>query len=309
MNEGFMDLVQYLISADLRMAAPILIAALGLLVMEKSGVLNIGCEGMMLMGSFVAVYFARVFGNPWSGLLFAGLSGMIVGVFYALIVVYLRANQIVTGISFNLIILGLTSTLNRLVFGVSGQAARAPGFEKITLAPFNEIPVIGSFFDLQGPVYLILLSVPLFTYFFQKTTVGLKIRSVGEYPYAADAAGINVVQVRLWSILGGSFLIAAAGGFLSLGVLSLFTENMVSGRGYIAMAAVIFGNWNPWGVLLATLVFGMGEAVQIKLQTANSGIPYQLLMMIPYILTILALSGFVGRSNAPTSSGKPFKSL
>ena len=303
-----MELLQYLLNADLRMAAPILIAALGLLMMEKSGIVNIGCEGMMLLGSFVGVFFARAFGTPWMGILFAGMSGMVLGLIYAAIVVSLGANQIVTGISINLIILGLTSTLNRVVFGVSGQTARAPGFEKAAVPFLSDIPILGSLFNLPGPVYLILLFVPVLSYFFKKTTVGLKIRAVGEYPHAADSAGINVFRVRYLSILAGGFLISAAGGFLSLGVLSLFTENMVSGRGYIAMAAVIFGNWNPWGVLLATLVFGMGEAVQIKLQTASSGIPYQFLMMIPYLLTILALSGFVGRSNAPASSGKPFKS-
>jgi ABC-type uncharacterized transport system permease subunit len=304
----FLELLDYLVYADIRMASPILIAALGLVIMEKSGIINIGCEGNMLIGSFAAVFFARVFNNPWMGILFAGMIGMVTGYLFSLIVVTLKANQIVTGISFNLIILGLTNTLNRLVFGATGQVARAPGFEKITIPILSDIPVLGSLFDQTGPVYIALLLVPLMHYGFKKTTIGLKIRSVGEYPQAADSAGINVQLTRTWAILAGSFLIAVAGGFLSLGLLSLFSENMVSGRGYIALAAVIFGNWNPWGILLATLIFGLGDAVQIKLQTSGSPIPYQLLMMVPYILTILALSGFMGRSRSPKSIGKPFYS-
>ena len=307
--EKVVDLVTYILATDLRIASPILIAALGLVLMEKSGVVNIGCEGMMLIGSFAGVFFARIFGSPWMGLLFAGISGMVTGLFFAYIVVSLRANQIVTGIALNIIALGLTSTLNRLIYGVSGQAARAPGFEQVPIPLLSKIPVIGgAFFNQMMPVYIALILIPVMRWFFMKTTVGLKIRAVGEHPHAADTAGINVVSTRYGTILAGSFPAGAAGGFLSLGLLSIFTENMVSGRGFIALAVVIFGNWNPWGILGAALIFGLGEAIQIKIQTIGSAVPYQFLMMIPYILTILALSGFVGRSQAPAASGKPFKS-
>ncbi|WP_020612841.1 ABC transporter permease [Sediminispirochaeta bajacaliforniensis] len=303
-----MELLSYLLATDLRMAAPILIAALGLLFMEKSGVVNIGCEGMMLFGTFFGVFFARLSGSPWIGLLFAGMTGMVIGLFFAFIVVTLRANQIVTGIALNIIAQGATSTLNRLIFGVSSQAANAPGFEVVPIPLLSKIPVIGdSLFNQMGPIYLALLLVPLIRWFMMKTTIGLKIRAVGEHPHSADTAGINVRSVRYGSILAGSFLVGAAGGFLSLGILSLFSENMVSGRGYIALAVIIFGKWNSWGVLAAALVFGLGDAVQIKMQTAGSSIPYQFLMMLPYILTILALSGFVGKAESPAASGKPFR--
>jgi general nucleoside transport system permease protein len=304
-----MNIISYLIATDLRVASPILIAALGLLIMEKSGVVNIGCEGMMLFGSFAGVFFARLFGTPWMGILFAGFIGMLLGLLFAWIVVTLRANQIVTGIALNIIALGATSTLNRVVYGVSSQAARAPGFEYLRIPLLSSIPVIGEpLFAQMGPVYLAILLVPLIHWFMQKTTTGLKIRAVGEHPHSADTAGINVQAVRYGTIIVGSFLAGAAGAFLSLGILSLFTENMVSGRGYIALAVLIFGNWKPGGVLIAALLFGLGDAVQIKMQTTGSPVPYQFLMMVPYVLTILALSGFVGRSEAPAASGKPFRS-
>ena len=307
--EKVVDFVTYILSTDLRTAAPILIAALGLVLMEKSGVVNIGCEGMMLIGSFSGVFFARLFGSPWMGILSAGIVGMIVGILFAYIVVTLGANQIVTGIAFNIIAFGLTSTLNRLIFGATSQAARAPGFEYVPIPLLNKIPVIGeALFSQMMPVYLALALVPIIQWFFIKTTVGLKVRSVGEHPHAADTAGIDVSATRYGTILAGSFLIGAAGSFLSLGLLSLFTENMVSGRGFIALAVVIFGKWNPWGILGAALVFGLGDAVQIKIQTIGSAVPYQFLMMVPYVLTILALAGFVGRSQAPAASGKPFRS-
>ncbi len=304
-----MELITYLIMTDLRMASPILIAALGLLIMEKSGVVNIGCEGMMLFGSFTGVFFARLFGSPWMGILFSGFTGMLVGLLFAFIVVSLRANQIVTGIALNIIALGATSTLNRVIFGVSSQAARAPGFEFIEIPLLSRIPFFGEvFFTQMGPVFLAILLVPAIQWFMQKTTVGLQIRAVGEHPHSADTAGINVLALRYGTIISGSFLAGAAGGFLSLGILSMFTENMVAGRGYIALAVVIFGRWKPWGLLAAALIFGLGDAVQIKMQTSGSLIPYQFLMMVPYLLTILALSGLVGRSEAPAASGKPFKS-
>ncbi len=307
--DRILEVFTYLLATDLRTSAPILIAALGLVIMEKSGVVNIGCEGTMLFGTFSAVFFARVFASPWMGILFAGFTGMIVGILFAYIVVTLRANQIVTGIALNIIALGLTSTLNRTIFGVSSQAARAPGFNNIHIPWLSDIPVIGEIlFGQMVPVYLGLLAVPLIQWIFQKTTTGLKIRSVGEHPHAADTAGISVVGIRYSTIISGSFLVGAGGGLMSLGLLNLFSENMVSGRGYIALAAVIFGKWNPWGILAATLVFGLGDAVQIKMQTAGSAIPYQFLMMVPYILTILALSGLVGKSQAPAASGKPFDS-
>ncbi len=301
-----LNLLNYLFQADLRMAAPVLTAALGLLIMEKSGVINIGCEGNMLTGAFAAVFFARLFNSPWLGLLGAGAAGLLTGVLFGLVVVLLKADQIVAGISFNFMALGLTTTLNRMVFGISAQAAKAPGFSKIHIPVLSSIPVLGALFSQPAPVYLLFLFIPLLHYFFRNTAAGLRVRSAGENPQAAYTAGINVQAVRLWSVISGSFLTAAGGGFMALGYLNHFTENMISGRGYIALAALILGKWKPGGILAAALLFGLGEALQIKLQMTDSGIPYQFLMMLPYILTILALAGLVGQSEAPKASGKPF---
>ncbi len=301
-----LNLLDYLVQSSLRMALPILVAALGLLIMEKSGVINIGCEGGMLTGAFAAVVFARLFDSPWLGLLGAGATGLCIGLLFALVVVVLRADQVVTGIALNFMALGLTSTLNRHFFGLSGLAAKAPGFSRVRIPLLSDMPVLGAVFSQPGPVYLVFLLIPLCHFFFHNTPAGLRIRSAGENPQAAHAAGINVQSLRLWTVVSASFLVSAGGGFMALGVLNHFTENMISGRGYIALAAVILGKRKPWGVLAATLLFGLGEAMQIKLQTAGSNIPYQILMMLPYLLAILAVTGLVGPSQAPKSLGKPY---
>jgi simple sugar transport system permease protein len=305
--QATINLITSFLAADFRMATTILLPALGLIIMERSGVVNIGAEGTMLVAALVASIGSLLSGSPWVGLLLGGLAGMAVGALFAFIVVTVKANQIVTGIAFNILALGATTTVNRVLFSGRTDVARIAGFVVQPIPGLARIPVLGpSLFSQMPIVYLALLLVPLLHFFMYRTTLGLKIRAVGEHPEAADTAGVNVQLVRYASIIGGSFLVGLGGSYLSLGILNFFTENMVAGRGFIALAAVIFGKWNPWGALGATLLFGFGDAMQIRLQALGSPIPYQFLLMLPYLLTIAALAGFVGKAIPPTASGKPY---
>ncbi len=301
-----LHIISSFIEADLRVAAPILIAAIGLLYMEKAGVVNIGAEGTMLIGALAGSIGAYIFQNPWMGALVAGLVGGIVGVLFAFMVVTVKANQIVTGIAINIIALGGTTTVNRVFFGLNTSSAKIPSFTRVAVPFLSEIPIIGPFFNQFGLAYLAFLMIPFTYYLMKKTSIGLSIRSVGEHPEAADTAGINVFRIRYGTIIFGSMIIGVAGSYLSVGLLSFFSENMVSGRGFIALASVIFGKWNPYGILGATLLFGFGDALQIRLQAGGSAIPYQFLLMLPYLLTVAALAGFVGKAVPPKASSKPY---
>ncbi len=300
------QIITVFIEADLRVSVPILIAAIGLLYMEKSGIVNIGVEGTMLIGALTGSIGAYVFQNPWLGAVLAAAVCGIVGIIFAFVVVTVKANQIVAGLAINIIALGGTTTVNRVFFGLNTSKTNIPSFSRVPIPGLSEIPLIGPVFNQMTLAYLILIAVPV-TYFIMKnTTVGLRIRSAGEHPEAADTAGINVFRVRYGTIILGSMLIGIAGAYLSEGLLSFFSEDMVAGRGFIALAAVIFGKWDPFGILAATLIFGFGDALQIRLQAMGSSIPYQFLLMFPYIITIGALAGFVGKAIAPKASGKPY---
>lgn len=300
------QIVSSFIEADMRVAAPILMAGIGLLYMEKAGIVNIGAEGTMLIGALAGSIGAYLFQNPWMGALTAALVCGLVGVLFAFLVVTVKANQVVTGIAINLIALGGTTTVNRIFFGINASSNNIPSFSKVAIPYLSKIPVIGPIFNQMGLAYLAILMVPFTYYLMKKTTVGLSIRAVGEHPEAADTAGINVFRIRYGTVILGSMIVGVAGSYLSVGLLSFFSENMVSGRGFIALASVIFGKWNPFGVLGAALLFGFGDALQIRMQAMGSHIPYQFLLMLPYLLTVAALAGFVGKAVSPKASGKPY---
>lgn len=305
-GNSILQIISSFIEADLRVATPILIAAIGLLYMEKAGVVNIGAEGTMLIGALAGSIGAYIFQDPWIGALLAALVCGLVGLVFAFLIVTIKANQIVTGIAINIIALGATTTVNRVFFGLNTSSTNIPSFSRVAIPFLSEIPIIGPLFNQMVLAYIALLMIPFTYYLMKKTTIGLSIRSVGEHPEAADTAGINVFRVRYGTVIFGSMIIGIAGSYLSVGLLSFFSENMVSGRGYIALASVIFGKWNPYGILLATLLFGFGDALQIRMQAAGSSIPYQFLLMLPYLLTVAALAGFVGKAVPPKASSKPY---
>ncbi|SMB92025.1 nucleoside ABC transporter membrane protein [Thermanaeromonas toyohensis ToBE] len=305
-NTWLAEIINFL-AADIRTAVPLLIAATGLIFSERAGVVNIGVEGMMLMGSLAGVAGSYFLGDAWLGVLAAVLTGAICGLFFAYLVVSAQADQVVIGTAFNILGLGVTTSFARVIFGVNTAPPAIDSFHPVAIPVLSRMPVLGPvLFNQTELVYLALVLVPVVHFILFKTALGLKIRAVGEHPRAADTVGINVYRVRYGACIVGGALAGLAGSYLSLSLLNFFTENMTAGRGFIALAAVIFGKWTPLGTLGATLLFGAGDALQYRLQAANSGIPYQVLLMIPYILTIAALAGFVGKAIPPAASGKPY---
>jgi simple sugar transport system permease protein len=299
------------IAADIRTAMPIMIAALGLVFSERAGVVNIGAEGILLFGSLAGVIGSWSFGNAWMGLLFAMLTGGVVALIFAYLTVSLYANQVVVGAAINILALGITTSLNRIVFGLNTAPPKIESFAKVQLPEFiSRIPFIGgglvTILSQNILVYIVFLLIPVARFVMLKTELGLNIRGVGEYPKACDTVGISVYKIRYGTIIVSGFFCGAAGAFVSLGLLSFFMENMIAGRGFIALAAVAFGRYTPLGIMGASLLFGGGLALESRLQTLGTGIPYQFFLMVPYILTILALVGLGGKNKGPAAGGVPY---
>lgn len=297
-----------LLSASIRLSVPILFAALGGMYSERSGVVNIGLEGIMLVGAFAGVVGSYFTGSYWMGALVAVLSGVMIAALFAFITVKIKINQIVSGVAINLLAIGLTSFFYRALFGITTVPITVKAFEPVNIPILSNIPIVGEILFRQTIlVYVAFLLVPISYYIFYKTSLGLSIRTVGEHPMAADTVGIPVNKVRTICVLISGALAGLGGCFLSLGQFNMFVDNMVSGRGFIAVAAVIFGKWSPKGVLMASLIFGVADALQIRIQMSGVAIPYQFLLMFPYLLTVVAVTGIVGRTTSPKALGKPYE--
>ncbi len=306
-DPGFAQVVASLLAVTIRSATPMLIAALGLVFMARSGIVNIGAEGMMLMGALTGVVGSYYSGSAWVGALSAALVGAVLGVLFAYFCVSLGANQMVTGMALNILAMGLTSSFDRVLFGNSPSLPQIAPFKPLAVPLLSRLPVLGpSLFTQMPPVYLALLLVPVAHLILFHTTRGLEIRSVGEHPRAAAAVGISVHKVRYATIVAGSALAGFAGSYMSLGLVNFFAENMVAGRGFIALAAVIFGRYAPVGTLGATLLFGAASALQFRLQASGIAVPQDFLLMLPYILTVAALTRLAGRTSAPAALGRPY---
>jgi len=300
-------LTQEFFYATIRIATPILLAALGEVFLERSGVINLGMEGIMLMGALFGVIGASISGNTWIGLMTAMASGLIVALIFGLSVITLRSNQIVAGAAVNIVALGLTTFLNRVIFGIRPLPVQVNVLSPWPVPILSKIPVLGYIFFEQDPlVYLAYFVIIISTFILFRTTWGLKIRSVGEHPRAADTVGISVIKWRYICIMFNGIMCGIAGASLSLVQLNTFMDNMTSGRGFIAMAAVIFGRWNPIGTTLASLVFGGASALQLRLQAFEIGISNQILLMIPYLLTLIGVIIFRGQTATPKALAKPY---
>ncbi len=293
-------------------ATPLIYTSIGGLYSERTGVVNIGLEGMMLSGAFFAVLGSYLTGNPWIGVLFAAIIGAVLGLIHAFLSVTLRADQIISGTAINIFAGGLTGYLLIVIFKTHGSTrdpvAQLPyiHFNAIEKLPFGKV-ISQVFFNQTPLVYLSLVLVILTWILLYKTPLGLHMRAVGENPEAADNMGINVYAVRYFGVIMSGVLAGIAGAQLSIGVLSQFVQGMSSGRGFIALAAMIFGKWKPWGAFWASLLFGFGEALASNLQGTSMAIPNQFFLMIPFILTMVVLAGFVGRSTPPAADGKPYE--
>jgi ABC-type uncharacterized transport system permease subunit len=299
-----------LLASTLRFATPLAFAAMGGIFSERSGVVNIGLEGMMLTGAFFAVWGSIWSGSWVIGLVMAMVFGALLALIHAFFSIHLRADQIVSGFAVNFLALGVTGYLFSDLYpdGIqTGDVSRVP---TLALDFLDDIPGIGTFLhDVFGGlsllVWLMFLAVGLTYVVLFQTPIGLRIRSVGEHPRAADTVGISVYAMRYLAVTTSGVLAALGGAFLSIGFVGTFSENMTSGRGFIALAAVIFGKWRPGLAFLATLLFGFGFALAIPLQR-EAGISENLVSTFPYVLTLVAVAGLIGRSIPPAADGRPY---
>jgi general nucleoside transport system permease protein len=306
-----------LIAATLRYATPLTFAAIGGLFSERSGVVNIGLEGMMLMGAYFGVYGADATGSWVGGILIGMGSGGLLALVHAFFCITLRADQIVIGTAINFLALGITGYLYNDHYGDTGTPNDLPSIPDVHLHWLREIPphglgdfLEGAFGSLNLMVWLSLLLVPIASVFLFRTALGLRLRSVGEHPRAADTVGIPVYLVRYSAVTLSGMLAALGGVYLSLGFVNSFTENMTAGRGFIALAAVIFGNWRPYGALSAALLFGFSSALAQRLpdlSTSESAAWPVLFQTLPYVLTLVAVAGLIGRTIPPAAVGRPYK--
>jgi simple sugar transport system permease protein len=294
-----------LLTSGVTLATPYLYAAIGETFGQRSGVLNLGVEGQMLLGAFAAFYVTLVSGDLWLGVLAAGIVGAVMGLAMAFVTVNLQAQQGVSGIGFYLFGLGMSDLLFQKLLG---KVETVRGFTAFPVPFLSRIPVIGeAFFSQSLLVYGAYLLVPLAWFVLNRTTLGLKIRSVGENPEAADSLGVSVARVRYFTIVLGGILSGVAGASLSTALLNVFQQNMTSGLGFIAVALVYFGAWRPWGVLAGALLFSMVNALQLWIQVLGIPVPSDIAVMMPYVLTILVLVVSVSRVRAPAALTRPFE--
>ncbi len=295
-----------LFAAAIRMATPIIYAALGGMFSERVGIVHIGLEGVMLTSAFAGVTASYFTGNPWFGVLVAIIMGGLISLIHAVLTIRYVGDQVVSGTGLNILALGFTSYMTQIIWGSRGASDSVQGISDISIPIIKDIPFIGDVFGTHSPlVYLMPFVVYACYYILFKTPFGLRIRAVGEHPTAAETAGVDVIRIKYIGVILGGMLAGLGGAFLSLSHLNLFTRGMTGGRGFIAMAAMIFGKWMPFGVFGAGLLFGFADALQIRLQSLGI-LPPQIILMIPYLLTIAILAGFVGKAKAP-SDYKPYK--
>jgi ABC-type uncharacterized transport system permease subunit len=294
-----------ILAGGIRLATAYLYAAIGETLGQRSGVLNLGVEGQMLMGAFMAFYVTLQTGNLWLGMLAAVAVGALMGLAMAIVSINLQAEQGISGIGFYLFGLGMSTLLFQMLVGTVETVS---GFPPIHIPVLSDIPVIGEvFFQQNILVYIAFALVPIAQFVLMKTTLGLKIRAVGENPAAADSLGVSVSRVRYVTVTLGGILSGVAGASMSIGMLNVFQQNMTSGLGFIAVALVYFGGWRPLGVLLGALLFSMVNALQLRLQVEGVPIPSDLMVMMPYILTIVALVLTMQRVRSPSALTKPFE--
>jgi general nucleoside transport system permease protein len=299
-------LVTGLLASGVRFAMPILFAALGETVGQRAGVLNVGLEGIMLVGAFLAVVVAMQTGTPWGGLVAAILGGAAMGLLHGLFCVRLKVDQIVAGIALILLGLGLSGFGYRLITA-STAPGQVPGFQRLDLGPLSDIPLAGPIlFSHPALVYLGIGLAVFLAWGLNRTGIGLGIRAVGENPKAADAAGIDVDRVRMAACAFGGAMAGVGGAFLSTAQLAGFVENMVSGRGFIAIACVVFARWNPLAAVAVALAFGIAEAAQIRLQTLYPDVPYQAFVLLPYVLALVGLVSAARTVHLPAALARPY---
>jgi simple sugar transport system permease protein len=297
-----------ILAAGVRLATPILLASLGELLTERSGVLNLGLEGVMMFGTMAGFVVSEMTGSPWVGVLAGMVAGGLAGLVIAFLCVGMYANQAIVGVVFNILGAGLTGFLFRAIYGIRTTEAppRAAGFEPLEIPFLKDIPYLGEiFFKHPAMVYVAILLVPAMSFLLWRTRFGLNVRSVGGFAKAADTMGINVFRVRYAALILGGALAGLGGAFLSV-QLGVYRDMMTQGRGFIAIAIVTFARWNPWAALAGSLLFGVADSLQLYLQAFGFKIPYQFLLMLPYVMTVIVLVISSSRVISPSILGVPY---
>ncbi len=296
------------LASSIRLAVPLIFAGTGEVFTQRSGVLNLGLEGFMLVGSFVGFVGANLSGNLWVGVLAGMCSGALLALLVAVFDVTLGADQTIVGVMVVVAAQGLVTYLNNVVYGGSYIPPRTEGFAPLPIPLLSRIPVIGeTLFNQNILGYLAFLLPPLAALALFKTTWGLKLRGVGEDPRAADAMGVNVFRLRYLALTLGGLLAGLGGAYLTLGYLGTFNDNITAGRGWIAIALVYFGQWNPYRLLAGALLFGGVNALQLRLQAQGADLPFQFMLMLPYLLTIFVLLGIAREGRGPAALCVPYR--
>jgi simple sugar transport system permease protein len=299
-----------LIAAMLRFATPLVFGALGGIICERSGVINIGLEGMMLMGAFFGIFGADLTGSWWLGVLIGMASGGALALIHALFSIQFRADQVVSGFAMNLLALGITGYVFIAHYGDQGTPDDIPRVPVVTLPGIEDIPFVGDAIGRASLLtWLALLLVPALALYLFRTPRGLRLRAVGEKPRAADSVGVQVIRTRYLAVVASGLLAALGGVYLSIAFLGSFSQNLTAGRGYIALAVVICGKWRPGLALCFALLFGFSSAIADRMQTYNDSLPGidVLIQSLPYVLTLIAVAGVIGRSVPPAAVGRPYE--
>ena len=297
-----------LIGATIRMATPIIFATLGEILSERAGVLNLGIEGIMLMGAMTGFLVTFSSGSIWLGVLAAAGIGMLLGLLMAFLAVYLGLSQHVSGLGITLFATGLAMFIYRLHFGSPTVPPIIQPFKQITIPLLSKIPIIGpGLFTQYSLTYIAWLLVPIMSILLYRTKIGLKIRTVGENPVVADTVGVNVLLVRTLCLVAGGALMGIGGAFLTLAHQNMFLIDVIGGRGWVAIAMVIFGNWSPYKGAIGALIFGFLDGLQLRLQGLGIAVSFHLFLMIPYLLTIVALISVSRKASVPAGLLKPYR--
>ncbi len=309
MSEIFeLAFISGLIGAMMRMATPIIFATLGEILSERAGVLNLGIEGIMLMGAMTGFLVTFSTGSIWLGVLAAAAVGMLLALLMAFLAVYLGLSQHVSGLGITLFATGLAMFVYRLYFGSPTVPPIVEPFQQIALPLLSKIPVIGpGLFTQYSLTYIAWILIPLMSILLYKTKVGLKIRTVGENPVVADTVGVNVNLTRTLCLMAGGGLMGIGGAFLTLAHQNMFLIDVIGGRGWVAIAMVIFGNWDPVKGTIGALIFGLLDGLQLRLQSVGVAIPFHIFLMIPYLLTIVALISVSRKAAVPAGLLKPYR--
>jgi len=296
-----------MLADGIRLATPIALGALAGILCERAGVVNIGIEGMMLVGAGIGFTASLYLQNSTAGLAVAILAGMAMAALHAVLSISFQVDQIISGTVVNILAVGITG-FTRRSFLLNNPFGAPSVYSPIRIPVLSEVPVLGPvLFNHQPLVYTMLILVFVVQIYLFRTKWGLRHRAVGEHPRAADTLGINVIRARYLAVIAGGAIAGLAGAWFSLETVGSFDDLMTGGKGFIALAAMIFGNWNPIGAFFGALLFGFADALQIKLQILETGIPYQFIGMLPYVLTMIVLAGVIGKTTPPAADGVPYE--